>query len=273
MHKGCPFIEDKCKYPHVCTWVDAGSVIQPLCMLKIPMWLRTFEAVKVKNPVCDFRTDVERFHPMWSDGLDYMFHVDSMPGGPPVPIFPVSPVTSCLEVWCTELVGDPNAAFILEGIEHGFMLIDSDIILPKANCKDYNSTQGDSRVLVEEQIKKEVDMGQYIVCEEPPHSVSALGAIPKSAGKIRIIHDLSRPDGGMNRSAVDSSVHYPTLDDATKHMTTNSYLAEIDLHQAFKYTGLHWHFLDSDLPTYMFDYRLPFSASLSCKIFQSLLTI
>jgi hypothetical protein len=240
---------------------------------------RDFEGSRDQSNGVDSRVDCEGLYPV-SDYCGDMLSGVRKPGVCRVPIVPPSPVTDCLEVWRTELVGDSNAAFILDGIENGFKLVDSNVDPPTSRCRNYKSTLGENRDLVEAQIKKEVDMGRYIVCEDPPQLVSALGAIPKSAGKIRIIHDLSRPDGGMNRSAVDTSVHYPTLDDATKHMTITSYLAKIDLREAYRsipvhkscfgFTGLQWQFLNNDSATYMFDSRLPFGASLSCKIFQSL---
>jgi hypothetical protein len=138
----------------------------------------------------------------------------------------------------------------------------------------------ENRNLVEKQIYKELDLGRYIVCDEPPLLVSALGAIPKSDTAVRIIHDLSRPKGGLNKFAENTSVRYPTLLDATKMMSKGSFLAKLDLKEAyrsipvhkncFNYTGLQWLFEGSDQPTFMFDSRLPFGASLSCRIFQSL---
>jgi hypothetical protein len=45
----------------------------------------------------------------------------------------------------------------------------------------------------------------------------------------------------------------------------------IPIHKSnFELTGLYWHFADSTSPTFFYDARLPFGASRSCKIFQSL---
>jgi hypothetical protein len=58
------------------------------------------------------------------------------------------------------------------------------------------------------------------------------------------------------------------------------FLAKLDLQEAYRsiplhescyeYTGLQWLFAGDSSPTYFFDARLPFGASRSCHIFQSL---
>ena len=45
----------------------------------------------------------------------------------------------------------------------------------------------------------------------------------------------------------------------------------VPIHQdCYNYTGLHWFFGEDRLPTYFYDCRLPFGASRSCRIFQSI---
>jgi hypothetical protein len=189
-------------------------------------------------------------------------------------------VTSHLDRWRSELKDDPSRAFILEGIEFGFKLIDDGVSPPPTECDNYGSATREFRTQVEEQITAEIQQGRYIVCDDPPPIISALGAIPKTKGRIRLIHDFSRPSGGLNQHCSDSSVIFPTLDEAVTHISDSSYLAKIDLHEAyrsiplhkscFNQTGLKWHFKGQPHPTFMFDLRLPFGATKSCKIFQTL---
>ena len=47
--------------------------------------------------------------------------------------------------------------------------------------------------MVQAQIVEESEEGRYNVSSEKPQIVSALGAIPKSSGGVRLIHDCSRP--------------------------------------------------------------------------------
>jgi hypothetical protein len=193
---------------------------------------------------------------------------------------PVSSVTGSLENWRRELANDFDSDFILDGVEFGFKLIDEDSMPDSYDCDNYNSTVRENRVLVEKQIREEVEKGRYIISDIPPPVVSALGAIPKSDSKIRLIHDLSRPEGGLNQHCSDKSVKFPTIDDALKFVTPSSYLAKLDLKEAYRsiplhpscfgQTGLKWQFDGDSEATYLFDARLPFGASRSCRVFQSL---
>ena len=80
---------------------------------------------------------------------------------------------------------------------HGFNLIDNDALPIEAECDNYiSATDPSVKCIVEKQIREEIDNGNYVVCNDRPTIVSALGAIPKPNGKdIRLIHDCSRPIG------------------------------------------------------------------------------
>ncbi len=109
--------------------------------------------------------------------------------------------------------------------------------------------------------------------------MSSLGAIPKSAGGIRLIHDASRrPEcANLNSYATANHFQYDTIDKATKLIPPNGVIAKIDLKSAYRSvsihdhclpaTGLKWKFSGNSKPTYMFDCRLPFGAKRSCEIF------
>jgi hypothetical protein len=145
--------------------------------------------------------------------------------------------------------------------------------------RNYRSTAGQNSEKVENRLKLEISEGRYIRTSVRPTVISTLGAVPKDLDDIRLIHDLSRPDGGVNAiMAIDTSVAYTTIDEVTRHIRTGSYIAKIDLKNAyrsipinrscFKLTGMSWKFTgDSDL-SYFFDSRLPFGAAKSCSIFQ-----
>jgi hypothetical protein len=102
--------------------------------------------------------------------------------------------------------------------------------------------------------------------------------VPKGADDIRLIHDLSRPDGGVNALALDTSVTYATIDQATGMLGRNSFLAKVDLQNAYRsipihpydydLTGLSWKFSGDTEATHFVDVKLPFGASKSCQVFQ-----
>ena len=190
-----------------------------------------------------------------------------------------APLTNCLALWREELEHDPDADFLLAGISDGFRITDAGSEFSPAVCKNYKSATVQYKDQVQAQILHELMMGNYMVVSSPPKIISALGAIPKpDPNAIRLIRDCSRPEGGcLNSYASVTHFKYETVDDATKLITPNSYLAKVDLRSAyrsvplhpdcFNATGLQWSFTP-DVTTYMVDTRLPFGASLSCAIFQ-----
>jgi hypothetical protein len=79
--------------------------------------------------------------------------------------------------------------------------------------RNYKSATMENGRVVELQIKGEIAEGRYVICEEAPLLVSSLGAIVKpNKVDVRIIHDFSRPNGGVNAYVEDTSVTYSTID-------------------------------------------------------------
>jgi hypothetical protein len=70
---------------------------------------------------------------------------------------------------------------------------------------------------------------------------SSLGAVPKGLCDIRFIHDLSRPEGGVNALSLDTTVSYVTIDEATYHLLPTSFLSKIDLKNAYRNIPIHPH--------------------------------
>jgi hypothetical protein len=187
---------------------------------------------------------------------------------------------ACLDAWRVELRGDPESDFLLEGIDKGFVLTDLDFDPVDIDRRNYASASVSFKEKTELTIKNEIELCRYIVVDKKPLVVSSIGSILKPNKDIRLIHDLSRPHGGVNAYSDDNSVSYATINDATRHIKKGSFLAKIDLKSAyrsvpisaesFKLTGLKWIFSGDTRPTYMYDCRLPFGASKSCKIFTSI---
>lgn len=134
---------------------------------------------------------------------------------------------------------------------------------------------------VESQIDYEILHGNYVICDRPMNIVSAMGAIPKSPNKVRLIHDASRPIGkSLNDYTSDNSCSYMDLSHACKLITKNCFLAKVDLQSAYRsvnihpsnyrFTGLKWQFTNDSSVTYLYDAKLPFGAAKSPSIFQRL---
>jgi len=176
---------------------------------------------------------------------------------------------------------DPMRDFIIEGVSRGFKLSQLDS-KPKRKvlCKNYFSCYK-YRNEVENQILTEIENGRYIFTQHQPSIVSSLGAIPKSDGGVRLIHDCSRPAGeAVNDSALKDDFKYQTLQDAMNMVSPGDYLAKVDLQSAYRSVrvspeerdrlGISWTFQGALHPVYLLDTCLPFGHSRSCFIFNEL---
>jgi len=170
--------------------------------------------------------------------------------------------------------------FILNGVKDGFKL--SVIYGPHLPVdRDNYSSAFRFRSAVEKQIKLEIELRNYIVTKTKPVIISSIGAIEKPNGGIRIIHDASLPTGiSLNSYTTDTSCSYMDLRHALQLIKCNNYLGKVDLKSAYRsvkchnsdhpLTGLQWTFTGDNLPTYMYDAKLPFGHARSPKIFQQL---
>ena len=122
---------------------------------------------------------------------------------------------------------------------------------------------------VENKIKEEIAEGNYIISKTTPLKTSALAAIPKSDGDIRLIHDFSRPEGySVNDFAQKDHCAYQSLNDAIKLLSPSAFIAKVDLKAAYRsvpiktmhhtLTGLRWTFSGDRNATNIVDRMLGF---------------
>jgi len=177
---------------------------------------------------------------------------------------------------------DPKREFILEGVAKGFKLSDLDKKDPDRPVlmKNYFSTFK-YRHAVESQILDEIAEGRYILCKDPPKIISAMGAIPKKQGGVRLIHDCSRPAGGsVNDSSLRDKFQYQSLQDAISSIKPGDFMAKVDLKSAyrsvkvseseFERLGISWTFEGAVHPSYLIDTCLPFGHARSPYVFNEL---
>ena len=189
----------------------------------------------------------------------------------PIPSYALS-LSDHIDLWKQQLAQDPARDFILDGLTHGFRIIEQHSEIHPAECENYKSaTNPEVYNKVEEAILSELCEGRYIATQERPKIISALGAIPKSnSDKIRLIHDASRPANyGLNSLAQPESFKYQTMDEAVANLAPSHYIAKVDLASAYRCvkihpdcfdaTGLKWKFNGNTM--YMYDSRLPFGCS------------
>jgi hypothetical protein len=135
-------------------------------------------------------------------------------------------VSQCYDVWARELASDCDKDYLLEGIMNGFEIVDCKVSDSATFRKNYKSTQLENKLKEEKRLLDEIEEGHYVVSTNKPLKISALGVVPKGTSDVRVIHDLSRPDGGVNQFAIETSVSYITINDAVKMISPTSYLAK-----------------------------------------------
>lgn len=134
---------------------------------------------------------------------------------------------------------------------------------------------------MEKELKEQIENGNYVIADRKPTVVSALAAIPKENGSIRLIHDGSKPIGqAMNDYSNPNSVRFQTVQDACKIAKPFYFCAKIDLASAYRSvainpvdyqaTGLQWRFQGDKEPTFLFDTRLPFGSNSGPQCFHRL---
>ena len=122
-----------------------------------------------------------------------------------------------------ELIGDEDQAFFSDGISNGFKLTPADSSFIPVHQGNYKSaTTAAAKSTVEQTILEEIAVGNYVVTENKPVIVSALGAIPKpDSSEVHLIHNCSRPNGrGLNDYIQLHLFKFQTLDDANNFRFT-----------------------------------------------------
>ena len=188
------------------------------------------------------------------------------------------------DTWERELQDDVDRDFLLAGIKDGFYIVDEGAVPVSAEVSNYSSAM-QRRQLVEKQIMKEINEGRYIVSSKKPTLISAIGAIDKPDGSVRLITDCSQPKeaGALNEHAtLPWTLKYQSIDDAVSAVQrhNNAFLAKLDLKSAYRsvkihpsnydFTGLKWQFTGHSSFTYLYDTALCFGSKLAPGIFHRL---
>ena len=176
---------------------------------------------------------------------------------------------------------DVNSLFLLDGVLHGFKIIDPYTEVLSYESENYKSATVDARQYMNDIILKEIALGKLSVVDRKPHCIHALGAVEKSSGGYRPITDASKPDWySINNymSETFQNFKFCSMDDICDSLTPSCYLGVTDISSAYrtchirpcdrKYQGLCWRIGDSD--TYIEDNFLSFGARASPYIFNSL---
>ena len=141
------------------------------------------------------------------------------------------------ETWATELSHDPDMAFILDGVQHGFHLLPSDSIVVHAfTQKNKSALRPGTKHQIEAQLVKGLQKDHFAVADPPhmPTIINALGAVMKK-DEVRMIMDCSRPPITNANSYIDLEHYkYVTVDDAANLCQPSCWLAKVDLKNAYR---------------------------------------
>ena len=142
-------------------------------------------------------------------------------------------LSRCFKVWDTELESYDDREYILNGIRYGFDILGNNRPKYSIFCDNYKSASVKNKEKATAQIKKELDLGNYVQVAVPPNIEGSIGAIPKgNTTKIQLIHDMLK--SGLNESMTDRSVTYTSVDKVRKTMTPGTFCSKIDLEAAFR---------------------------------------
>lgn len=177
----------------------------------------------------------------------------------------------CADVWDRLLPpGYHDREFILYVLRHGLPVLPPEATLAPAVCPNYSSSKEHS-ALVNKQLVAELAAGQLL--RQPPGQtathIHALGAIPKSADEVRIIHDLSRPLGqSINDQITYKQYTWASIDDALALVTPGCYMARVDVRNYYRHIPIDpadwsklafcWQFEGEAEPTTLWDPYLQF---------------
>ena len=153
---------------------------------------------------------------------------------------------------------------MLEGITHGFRLIEENSSEEKVEVRNHTSAHKYSDLMEKEQLDQ-IKKRYYVIliANRKPNIVSLLAAMPKSDGDIRLIHDASRPRGtAMNDYSSLDKVKFQTLEDECKLAKPGFWCTKVDLKSAYRSVAIHpddyrvteleWKFQGQSHPSYMF---------------------
>ena len=132
---------------------------------------------------------------------------------------------------------DVNSAFIMDGLLHGFRILDDDFV-GGYFCSNYNSIlDGTFKVQMDQTILAELDAEKITMVDSQPRCVHSLGAVSKSDGSLRPITDCKRPLGesiNNHMNTVCDGFKFIRIDEVAEVMTPGCYFSVVDIQSAYR---------------------------------------
>ena len=151
-------------------------------------------------------------------------------------------LTRHFDTWCREMDSDPDKAFILSGIAHGFHLVNDLSIVSPADCHNYRSAENPAvKPALDKLFQDELCFQRIEEVFNKPLRVNAIGSVTKKdTGEPRPITDMSRP---LNNSVNDyiscESYRYKSIDDAIALMRPDCFFATVDIKSAYRWVPVY----------------------------------
>lgn len=198
--------------------------------------------------------------------------------------FPANKLGSLLNIpgWLHELTyeNDRNLReYLLAGVQHGFFIVDQEVVIPTYEGKNYFSvTKGEAHTFINDLIISELRDGKFVVASSKPHCIHAVGAVPKRSGGWRPITDCKRPIGSSINSFMTTTYKefcYSTVDNVIELIRPGCYMASVDIQAAYRsilvhptqwtYQGISWTL--NGKPTFLCDTHVCFGLKCAPYLF------
>jgi hypothetical protein len=138
---------------------------------------------------------------------------------------------------------DCDCTFLMSVVRNGVLLVPDLGAVAPYHLADYSSALEAADVISGMLVEK-VAQGWVIPVSAPPLFVHPLGAVPKSDGGLRVIHDHSVPVGvSVNDALVYVKYSWDTLESALALLVPHAFMARLDIsayHRHFMVHPSHW---------------------------------
>jgi len=151
-------------------------------------------------------------------------------------------LTRNIATWVELLGNDTDAEFLLNGIAWGFRVVDENVEIKGADCKNYSSALFPKyKPQLDKIFRAEIEMGRYSQTDVKPKRIHAIGAVEKkSSGVPRPITDCSMPKlDAINTYITPPKFSFESMDDALAQSSPNCFFAVVDIQSAFRWVPLY----------------------------------
>jgi len=153
------------------------------------------------------------------------------------PVWDARPLNSALFDRLSAVDGDRD--FLLGVVNNGVLLV-PDLAQMEPFCLQNYSSALEAHEAVSAVVADEVSQGWVLPVGEPSPFVHPLGAVPKSDGGTRVIHDHSVPVGlGVNDNEVYVRYTWDSLDSALRFLVPHVFMARLDISAYYRHFMVH----------------------------------